>query len=72
LQEASGSSEEHQKAAKAPKRKKLQNIWRRKRKDRSDTPVAKVRHDLSVKASHHHIAAEDHLALIATAITWVK
>jgi hypothetical protein len=64
-----GRTSESRQGAKA---KKLQNIRRRKRKDRSDTPVAKVRHDLSVKASHHHIAAEDHLALIATAITWVK
>jgi hypothetical protein len=55
------------KSREGAKAKKLQNIWRRKRKERSDTPAAKVRYDLSVKASRHHVAAEDHLALIATA-----
>jgi hypothetical protein len=49
------------------KAKKLQNIRRRKCNELSDTPAAKVRHDLSVKESSHHIAAEDHLALTATA-----
>jgi hypothetical protein len=71
LQEASGSSEEHQKAAKALKRKNFKTFGEENARI-VRAPVAKVGHDLSVKASHHHIAAEDHLALIATAITWVK
>jgi hypothetical protein len=64
--EASGSWE-HQKAAKAPKRKNFRTFGEENARSVRTPTAAKVRYDLSVKAIRHHVAAEDHLALIAKA-----